>query len=180
MKKNLAIILLITALVIFCSSILVIAKNIETKEVISIKTDFKMEVYEDDKLTDNLMIVELSIVELDNGSFYVSWNEVWIDPVHEYKTVIIKPVHHSTVEGSIKNVTVTKDGFSFDIDLSGESFGKGRILQIVGKKQGSGMFGDIYDVKGSGLWWSNIIKESIKKDLRSTDKEITLPYKKIF
>ena len=37
-----------------------------------------------------------------------------------------------------------------------------------------------YDVKGNELWWSEILNEPIKREFRSTDKKIILPYNEVF
>lgn len=179
MKKRILIISIFSVCLIV-PSVLLIAKNTAINEKVAIMTSFKMELIDDGKILDSKMLVNLTIIEQDNGDFYVEWNEVFIKPFHERKVVILKPVHHSTLDGSIKNVIVTKTGFSFVIDLSRQFGGAGRTLQIVGKKKSGGFIFDEYDVKGSGLWWSEILKESIRKDLRSTDKKIILPYKEVF
>lgn len=178
--RKLILILSIALVSLIFLSVLPFAKTATPRDRFTLKTHFNMEILDDGRVSDNIMLVELTIIEQDRGDFYVGWNEVYINPVHEQRTVILKPFHHSTLEGSIKNVTVTRNAFSFVIDLSQQFGGKGRTLQIVGKrKEGSFIF-DEYDVKGSGLWWSEILNESIRKELRSTDKKIVLPYKEVF
>jgi hypothetical protein len=178
MKKHVPIIFVAFSLLI--SPLLVFAKDATGNEKIVITTHFNMEIHDDGKLSGHTMMVDLAIVEQDRGGFYVEWNEVFISPVHERNAVILKPFHHSTLERSIKNVTVTKTGFSFVIDLSRQFGGEGRILQIIGKWiSGRGLFAK-YDVKGVGLWWSEILKESIKREFKSTDKKIVLPYREVF
>ena len=179
MKKRILVISIFSVCLIV-PSVLLIAKSDTVSKQFMLNTHFKMELIEDGEIIDKIMSVELTIVEQDNGSFYVEWNEVFIDPVHERKVVILKPVHHSTLDGSINNVIVTNTGFSFVIDLSRQFLGAGRTLQIVGKKKSGGFIYDKYDVKGSGLWWSELLKRSITKELRTTDKKIILPYKEVF
>lgn len=179
MKKR---ILVISILFLFLvlPSLLVIAKSTAVGEKFAIETSFKMEIFEDGEISEQKMLVDLTIIGQDSGGYYVEWNEVYIDPIHEHKVVVLIPVHHSTLDGSIKNVIVTKNGFSFVIDLSRQFLGKGHTLQIVGTKKKGGIIYHKYDVKGSGLWWSEILKRSIRKELRSTDRKIILPYKEVF
>ena len=178
MKKNLLIAL--TFLCLTIASVLVLARTGPVAERFALKTHFNMEILDDGELSDNKMVVDLTIIEQDGGGFYVEWNEVYIDPVHEAKVVILKPFFHSTQERSIRNVTVTGKGFSFLIDLSGQPLGKGRTLQIVGTKKDKSLIPNKYVVKGSGLWWSDILNKSIKKELRSTDTRIVLPYREVY
>jgi len=179
MKKNLFAFLCILSFLtipLFMS----LGQNGKRSDKIYINTHFKMDVIEDGKITADKMLIDLKILEQDDGSFYVEWNEVYIDPVPEMEVVILKPFHHSTLEGSILNVMAKEEGFAFNIDLSQEAFGQDRILQIVGTKISDGFIYDEYNVKGNGLWWSSILDEPIKKELRSTDKKIILPYKEVF
>ena len=86
------------------------AKNNTVGENIAIITDFRMEILNDGKLTENKMLVELRIVNVDgDNNIFVDWNHVYINPVHETKTVILKAQHFSTLEGSIKNVIAKKN-----------------------------------------------------------------------
>lgn len=137
-----------------------------------------MEIFDDGKLSDNRMLVQLTI--FDDGEVYVDWNHVYIDPVHETKTVILKAQHFSTLEGSIKNVKVDKGSFSFTIDLSGTPLGTGRTVQVVGNRRNEGRYGYEYDVEAIGLWWSEVLGRKIKTEWRSTDKKFVLPYREIF
>jgi len=179
--KKLILIIFIFSTCLVVPYLLAVTKNTKVDDKFVISTIFKMDVFDDGEISDNKMLVDLTIIEQDSGGFYVEWNDVYIRPFHENKVVILKPEHNSTLDGSINNVTVTKTGFSFVIDVSMGVWGEGRTLQIVGmKKHEEGLIFDKYDVKGSGLWWSELLKKPIRREFRSTDKKIILPYKEVF
>ena len=177
MKKRISIIL-ISLICLIVPLSLVIAKNTTVSENIAIFASFKMEILEDGKLIENKMLVELRIVNVDgDNNISVVWNHVYIDPVHEFKTVILKAQHFSTLTGSIMNVIANNNSFSFVIDLSGTPLGTGRTVQVVGNKR---LGQDEYDIEATALWWSDIINRKIKTEWRSTDKTFILPYKEVF
>lgn len=165
--------------VFFCLiafSVLVVAKTATVDEEVAIRANFHMDILDDGKLTENKILVQLRILG-DGTKVYADWNHVYIDPVHETKTVILKAQHFSTLEGSIKNVLIRKEGFSFVIDLSLTPLGRGRTVQVVGsKKNGQGE----YDVEATALWWSEVLKRKLKTEWRTTDKKVVLPYKEVF
>lgn len=175
MKKRILIISIFLVCLIF-PSVLVIAKNSSSGEKVAIKTHFHMDILDDGRLTDNKIQVELRIIS-DGSKIYADWNHVYIDPVHETKTVILKAQHFSTLEGSISNITVNKRSFSFTIDFSLTPLGSGRTVQVVGSKKNKQ---DGYDVEATALWWSEILNKKIRTEWRSTDKKIILPYKEVF
>jgi len=178
MKKRI-LITLVSLVCLIVPSVLVIAKNTTVSENIAIFASFKMEILNDGKLTENKMLVELRIVNVDgDNNISVVWNHVYTDPVHELKTVILKAQHFGTLEGSIYNVIANNNNFSFVIDLSGTPLGDGRTVQVVGNKR-SGLIAE-YDIEATALWWSDILKRKIKTEWRSTDKTFKLPYKEVF
>ncbi len=151
-------------------SVLGTAKSTKNDSIVGIRENFKMEIMNDGQLSEDKMIVTLEIL----GSIYepyVTWNHVYIKPIHDEKRVVLKAQHFSTEEGSIKDVRVTQNSFSFVIDHIG------RTVQVVGnKKAGQSK----YDVEASALWWSEILNRKIKMEWRSTDKKFMLPYKEVF
>ena len=106
MKKRILITFVCLACLII-SSAFVLAQKATADQEIAINTYFKMEILDDGKLTDNKMLVELRMFS-DGSDIYADWNHVYIDPVDETKTVILKAQHFSTLEGSIKNVIAKK------------------------------------------------------------------------
>lgn len=174
--KKLIFVVSILSVCLIVPSVLVVAKNTVAGEKVTIGTSFHMEILDDGKLTENKILAQLRILS-DGSKIYADWNHVYIDPVHETKTVILKAQHFSTLEGSIKNVLISKEGFSFVIDLSLTPLGTGRTVQVVGsKKDGQ----DKYDVEATALWWSEVLKRKLKTEWRTTDKGIVLPYKEVF
>lgn len=174
MKRYLPIILMLLCLLI--PVVFVVARDVPVGKRVAVHAQMRMEILNDGQPTENRMLVDLDIFD-HTGKVHVIWNHVYIDPVHEAKTVILKAQHFSTLEGSIKNVTTYNDGFSFTIDLSAEFLGTGRTVQVVGSKKETGMG---YDVEASGLWWSEILNKKLKTEWRSTDKKFILPYKEVF
>jgi len=152
-------------------SVLGTAKSTKNDSIVGIRENFKMEIMDDGQLSEDKMIVTLEIL----GSIYepyVAWNHVYIKPIHDEKRVVLKAQHFSTVEGSIKDILVNKNSFSFTI-----FWGAGRAAQVVGsKREGQ----DNYSIEASALWWSDILNRKIKMEWRSTDKKFVLPYKEVF
>lgn len=163
---------------VFClivPSMLIIAETLKTGEKVSIFTHFNMEIIDDGKLTDNQMLADLHIFNY-RGRTHVVWNHVYIDPQHDLKKVILKAQHYSTQEGTISEVVVSKNHFSFKIDVSTALF-PGRTVQVVGNRSEDS---HKYSIEGTALWWSYILNRKIKTEWRTTDKKIMLPYKEVF
>jgi hypothetical protein len=176
MKKYYISLILIILFYLIVPPIPIMPESIKTNEKVSIYTRFNMEIFDDGKLSDCKMIVDLKIYDYSN-EIYVIWDDVFIRPAHELKRVCLKAEHNSTQDGSIKDVRVSKDSFSFKIDFTGTFGGAGRTVQVVGKKE-EGI--TAYSLQAVGLWWSDILKSTIKTEWRSTDKKILLPYKEVF
>ncbi len=152
-------------------SVLVTAESTKNGPIVGIRENFKMEIMDDGQLSEDKMIVTLEILG-NTYEPYVAWNHVYIKPIHDEKRVVLKAQHFSTVEGSVKDVIVNKNSFSFTI-----FWGVGRSAQIVGIKKGGQ---DNYSIEASALWWSEILNKKIKMGWQSTDKKFVLPYKEIF
>jgi hypothetical protein len=157
-------------------AVLVITTSVAANKRVVLEASFRMDILNDGELSENNILVDLRIFS-DGGKTHVDWNHVYIDPVHETKTVILKAQHFSTLEGSIRNVQASEGHFSFVMDLSLTPLGTGRTVQVVGSK-GEGQ--DKYDVRATGLWWSEILKRKLKIKWRTTDKKIVLPYREVF
>ena len=182
--KKCILIAIISLVCLLVPSVLVIAKNNNENEKspLVVVTDFNLEVFREGKLSEKNLLVTLQIWDLGNGNgFSVSWNHVRIEPVHTQKKVYISGQHFSTEEGSIKNVRVHKNGFSFRLDYIG---GMGLTADIVGKEEGKLDGIPVYSVKASAMAFSIYRTGSdLQKNpeiWRSTDKKIVLPYKEVF
>ena len=174
MKKRILIISIFLVCLIV-PSVLVIAKNRTTDIEFPILTDFKLEVFREGQLSEKKLLVSLEIWKLDN-SFFVSWNHVYIEPLHDRKKTFLSVRHFST-DGfsSVNNVRVDKDGFSFRLEHAG---GKGLTADVVGKKR-EGQ--SSYSLEASAIDF--ILGAGLKKTAetwKSTDKVIILPYREIF
>jgi hypothetical protein len=154
-------------------SILAIAKNQTTDTTYPILTDFKLEVFREGQLSGKILLVDLRIWKLDDGEFFIEWSHVHIEPFHNHKMVFLKACHFSTGEGSVKNVIIGRDGFSFNLDTLQ---GRGLIASVVGKKKGES---DSYSVEANAIVPLDVDKKTTEKWV-STDKKIVLPYKEVF
>lgn len=172
MKKRILIISIFLVCLIIPLS-LVIAKNQTTDEDFPRFIDFKMEVFREGQLSEKKLLVNLEIWKIDNG-FLVSWDYVHIEPLHDRKKIFLNARHFSTDDGSIKNVQVGKNGFSFRLEHAG---GHGLTADIVGKKrEGQGS----YSVKANAIDF--LLGAGLKTTEKwvSTNKKIVLPYKEVF
>ena len=173
MKKRILIISIFLVCLIVPLS-LVIAQNQTTDEDFPRLIDFKMEVFREGQLSEKKLLVKLQIWKADN-SFLVSWDYVHIEPLHDRKKIFLSACHFSTDDGSVKNVSVDKNGFSFRLEYLE---GHGLTADIVGKKrEGQGS----YSVKANAIDF--ILGAGLKKTTEkwvSTDKKIVLPYKEVF
>jgi len=133
----------------------------------------KFEIVENGKPTDVRIIATITITDYD-GKLIVFWKDITIRPENNSKKTILVSDAHSTYDDSISKVKVGKDYFSFTIHTFSLAVGKMEI-NIVGKKKGE----DRYEITGMGIWWSNILKETIKTEYRTVDK-IILPYNEVY
>jgi hypothetical protein len=148
-----------------------IAKSESTKnETVAIIDTLRLEVIVDGQLFEEKMVVTLQVHNINGLS--VNWKHVYIKPDHNKKGVLLRAGHFSTTEGSIKDVIVTKDSFSFDIHPSPRE-----TVQIIGTKN-TGK--SSYDIQGVGLVYLTTLDKLTKVEWRSTDKKFILPYKEVF
>ena len=171
MKK----VIIITSIFFVCfiiPSVLVIAKNTAPADRISIDRNFKMDVYEDGKLTGSKISVHLQIYNSGGDKITVWWEHVYIRPLDFCKKIQLTPEIFSTNDGTIKNVKVTQNNFSFEIDIAPSL---GRTIQVAGQTvEGKGV-----DIETTELWLSDISNKKTKIEWKSTDK-IILPYNEVF
>jgi len=135
-----------------------------------------METIDDGKVTETKLLVHLTIYDYDN-KIHVIWKHVGIAPDHERKRVCLTAWQYSTYDGSITDVTVRKDRFSFTIRFHTLFAVDERTVKITGHKKPGELD---YSVKGVGLWWSDILNTTVKTEWRSTNKKFILPYKEVF
>jgi hypothetical protein len=161
---------LISIIIIVCSIYLVGALGSNANKN-NIFTRFKLQVFEDGKPTKFFIVGDLTIYE-DAGTFKVVWTDVWISPLESEKKMLLKPESNSVDDGSIKNVIVRDDHFSFEIVLEPE-----RVMKISGTK-----LNNKYDylIEGVGLWWIDLVKSNIKTEWKSVNVPIVLPYTELF
>ena len=154
----------------FILALRAIAKSESTRnETVTIDT-FRLEVIVDEQLFEERMIVTLQVHNIAGPS--VNWKHVYIKPDHNRKGVLLRVGHFSTTEGSIKDVIVTKDSFSFDIHPSPRE-----TVHIIGTKS-TGK--SRYDIQGVGFVYLTTLDKLTKVEWRSTDKKFILPYKEVF
>ena len=103
------------------------AENIAVGKEVNIYTRLNLQIFEDGKSTENYITGYLQIYDY-HGKIRVSWYDIQISPMHEQKKMLLKPEHNTTEDGSITDVIVSQDHFSFKLRLEPE-----RILQIYGQ-----------------------------------------------
>ena len=140
----------------------------------AILTRFKLQIIEDGKPTENILVGNINIFD-NNGKTELVWEDIYISPMHYEKKIFLKPEHNSTSGGTITDVFIGKDQISFKIKVA-----LGRDMQIIGKKKMLFDDGTTYNIEGVGLWWNELTKTNNKIEWRSIDNEIVLPYKEIY
>ena len=166
MKRKLLFLLMGTLILTFISN-QVLAEGTHTI------SSHKFAVFENGKPTD-VRIVAFITVKVYQGKPFAFWRDITISPDKETKKVVLNSDSHGTYNGSISNVRVGKDYFSFTIHTVSPRVGK-RNINIVGKR----IEGDRYEITGMGIWSSDIPKETIKTEYRTVDK-IILPYNEVY
>ncbi len=153
------------------SSVLCVGQIPEIDSRVAISETFRMETIEDEKLSELKLIVTLQIFGHIHEP-YVVWNHVCIEPDHDKKRVLLRAGHFSVEAGTVKNVIVDEDSFSFQIHPS-----LSETMQIVGTKN-AGESG--YSVQGVGLVYLRTVSKRTKMEWQSTDRKFILPYKEVY
>ncbi len=165
MKKIIPLILMFSFLV---------TVNIYAKSDTIYGSAVKIEIFDDGKISPHKIIANFFFFQEKDGSWAGQWEHIYIAPNDEAKDVLLKIEKFSTAERTIQNFQKFNDGCSFDM-LAGQDFGN-RKYQIVIKENGS-----MPEVTGSALWYSELLKNQIKIEWKSTDKlYFELPYNKVF
>lgn len=133
----------------------------------------KFAVFENGKLTD-IRIVAFITTTHSQEKLYAFWRDITIRPDKGTKKIVLTSDSHGTYDNSISNVKVGKDYISFTIHTVSPLVGK-RDINIVGNEKGF----NTYEITGVGIWWSDILKETIKTEYRTVGK-IILPYNEVF
>jgi len=141
------------------------------KDDINIFTRFKLQVFEDDKPTTFFIVGHISIFR-ESGRLKAHWNDVWISPLDSEKKLLLKPEFSSTDLGDIRNLVVGEGRFSFEYVLEPE-----RVMRVSGTKQADG---EDYEIQAVGLWWIDLLKNTVKTEWRPVTKPIVLPYTELF
>jgi len=121
------------------------------------------------------MILDLVIYRLGE-TLHAECQHIFIAPVNEMKTVMLKIEQFSDLNGEISDIEVHDKSFSFTLDVSNDFWPGKRTFQIVGKEENLDV-----ELQGSSLYWSQIVNEKIKTEWRSTGKPtLTFPYREVF
>jgi len=171
MKVDKAIKYLTLSLFIVLSFVFPHKANAGDKGLLPIVSHNVLDVIEDGKLTEAKYKVRITIFDY-YGNIYVTWECVFISPLHEEKKMLINPFSFTTGGGSITDVKIQKDHFSFKLELTA-----GRVIQIIGSKKPDSFD---YSIEGVGFWWSDILKRNTRTEWRSTERKILLPYREAF
>jgi hypothetical protein len=131
----------------------------------------KIEIFEDGKMIPHKMIADFFFYQEKNDSWRGWWQHIYIAPDDGAKDVILKIQIYSMDDGTIKNFQRFNDGCSFEMLAS-----LGRKYQVVIKENDL-----MTKVSASALWYSELLKEQIKIEWKSSDKVyFELPYNKVF
>ncbi len=137
-----------------------------------------MAVFENGRDSEKRMLWNIRIGGNRQAGTTVQFSCVYIFPVHETQKVALQVRHYSTSDGTIKDVKVSKGGFSFTIDVTDTPAGlrTGGNIKVVGTRK-RGKFG--YSVNAKGTWWNTILDRIVETEWRSMNKGIVLPYKQV-
>lgn len=131
----------------------------------------KIEIFEADKMTPHKIIADFFFYQEKNESWHGWWQHIYIAPDDGAQDVILKIQRYSIDEGDIQNFQRFSDGCSFEMLVSPD-----RKYQVVIKENGS-----MPKVSASALWYSELLKEQIRIEWKSSDKlYFVLPYNKVF
>jgi hypothetical protein len=137
-----------------------------------------MTVFENGRDSEKKMLGHIRIGGNRQEDRVVQFSFVYIFPVHETKEVALQVRHYSTSEGTIKDVKVNKNGFSFTIDVTDTpaGLGTGGNMKVVGTRK-QNMFD--YSVNAKGIWWNSLLDRKVETEWRLMSNEIVLPYKRV-
>jgi len=161
-------------LIIMFIALISINANAQSSNMSS--TGVKIEIFENGKITPNKMIADYLFYQEEDKSWSGWWQHIYIAPNDDNKDVILKIQRYSTGEGTIQNFQRFSDGCSFEMLVS-----DGRKYQVVIKESSSKSKLLLPKVSASALWYSEVIKEQMKIEWKSSEKfYFELPYTKIF
>jgi hypothetical protein len=131
----------------------------------------RMQIDENGRRTNFNMVVDLSVVKQD-GSLHAIWNSVFImpDELHGSKNTVLRADHYSTENGGIQNLIIHGKTVSFDLVRSPD-----RKVKIICMKKDE----NIYDLKGTSFYWSELLKKRFTEVWSVTNK-IILPSLKVY
>jgi hypothetical protein len=127
---------------------------------------YKFEFIDNGKPSGVKGIAEIKIYDLGD-KFLAQWRGVLVEPVENSKQIRLSNSTYTTENGSISNVEVDGNHFSFIVE---------NRFNIVGKKKKSA---EGYDISGIGLICDLILNDTIKREMRTIDK-IILPYNEVY
>jgi hypothetical protein len=143
----------------------------KSDEDVSIFTRLKLQVFEDDKPKELYIVGDLTL-STEKGYTRVFWKDVWISTVESQKKMLLKPEFNSSDDGTISNVILKDNHFSFDLFLEPE-----RIMKVSGTKM---KYRSEYEVNGVGSFWVEMLNKHVKTEWRTITKPIILPYNELF
>lgn len=126
--------------------------------------------------TKRIVNLKIQVPYQKDSKISVFWDGVIFYPVAELKKVKLNAEHYSIKEGTIKDVVLGKNYFSFRIHLP-PLFALERSLQIMGeRKEGETK----YTLTGSSIRTSDLLNRPMKVKWKSVNKDhFVLPYNKI-
>lgn len=143
-----------------------------TSMKVNISVPLKLQIFEDEKPTENFIVGTLLITDL-SGKLKIFWDSVFVHPLHSQKIVLLKSEHYYSRQDVFENVIINKNNFSFTMVIGPLA----NRIQISGHKNKD----DIYhSLKCVGVFKGNYPEDKpLKVEWRQVRK-ITLPYKEVY
>ena len=130
---------------------------------------FVLDVYKNGEITDEKMIVYLT-VQMNSGRYYVNWKNILFKPMSGFKKVWVSPNSFSSNEGTIINIKIGEDWFSFDLKASDDT-----LIKVFGNKKNQ------MDYHLEGVYFfMDYYGKKVKQEWKSIDKtSISLPFSEV-
>lgn len=103
MIKHIASFVTVSFFLALSGSLYADTKSTTTK--VNISVPLKLQIFEDDKPTENFIVGTLLITDL-SGKLEIFWDNVFVSPLHSQKIVLLKPEHYYSSQDVFENIIV--------------------------------------------------------------------------
>jgi hypothetical protein len=148
------------------------AGNTDINKKLDISVPFKLQIFENDKPTEQYMVGTLLIIN-SKGDQLIFWDSVFISPLHSQKIVKLKSESYNSKDDVFEDVSITENNFYFTIVMPPYA----NRIKVTGYKKPGQLY---HSIKGEGLFKEQYLEDKpVKIEWRQVDK-ITLPYKEVY